>query len=96
MSTPKSKAHGWLTVNLGILELSCRNMIIKEHVNLAKRAIFGLGKAKPTPNVAEKVGASIKETSFGSPIPSLAVEKRQHSSQISEEFCCGWRRKTYR
>jgi hypothetical protein len=64
-------------------------MIIKEHVNLAKRAIFGLRKAKPAPNVAEKVGASIKETSFGSPIPSLAVEKRQHSSHISEECCRG-------
>jgi hypothetical protein len=50
-------------------------MIIKEHVNLAKRAIFGLRKAKPAPNVAEKVGAGIKETSFGSPIPSLAVDK---------------------
>jgi hypothetical protein len=65
------------------------NVIIEEHVNLAKGAILGLRKAEPAPNVAEKVGASIKETSFGSPIPSLAVEKRQHSSQISEKFCCG-------
>lgn len=56
-------------VDLGVLELSRRNMIIKEHVNLAKRAIFGLRKAEPAPNVAEKVGASIKQTRFGSPIP---------------------------
>ena len=52
------------------------NMIIKKHVNLAKGAILRLRQAEPAPNVAEKVGASIKEASFGSPIPSLAVDKK--------------------
>jgi len=56
-------------VDLGILELSRVNVIIKEHVNLSKRAILGLRKAEPAPKVAEEVGAGIKETSFGSPIP---------------------------
>ena len=51
------------------------NVIIKEHVNLAKRAILGLGKAEPAPKVAEKVRASIKETSFSSPIPGLEEDE---------------------
>jgi hypothetical protein len=71
----RSRVNEQLTVHLGILELSRGNAIIEEHVNLTKGAILGLRKAEPAPNVAEKVGAGIKETSFGSPIPSLAVDK---------------------
>lgn len=52
-----------------MFELSRRNVIIKEQVNFAKRAVLGLGKAEPTPNVAEKVGAGVKEGGFGSPVP---------------------------
>jgi hypothetical protein len=52
-----------------MLELPRRNFIIKEQINLAKRAVLGLGKAEPAPNVAEKVCASVKEPGFGTPIP---------------------------
>lgn len=69
LPTTRSKGYERLTVNLGILELSRRNVIIKEQVNLAKRAVLGLGKAVPAPNIAEKVGACVKEPGFGSPIP---------------------------
>jgi hypothetical protein len=46
-------------------------VIIEKHVNLAKSAILRFRKAEPAPQVTEKVGAGIKETSFGSPIPGL-------------------------
>lgn len=58
-----------LTVNLSILELSRRNAIIKEQVNLAEGAVLGLGKAEPAPDIAEKVCAGVKEAGFGSPVP---------------------------
>jgi hypothetical protein len=58
-----------LTVNFGVLELSCRDFIIEEHVNLAKCTVFCLGEAKPTPDIAKKVCTGIKETCFGTPVP---------------------------
>jgi hypothetical protein len=44
-------------------------MVIEEQVNLTKRAVFGLRKTEPAPDVAEEVCSSIEETSFGSPVP---------------------------
>lgn len=41
----------WLTVNLSMFELSGRNMILKQNINLAKGTIFGLRKPEPAPNV---------------------------------------------
>jgi hypothetical protein len=65
----EAKAQERLTVNFGIFEHSRWNVIIKQQVNLAECAVLGLGKAEPAPDVAKKVGAGVKETSFGSPIP---------------------------
>ena len=52
-----------------MFELSRMDMVIEQQVNFSKRTILGLGKAEPTPYVTEKVGTSVKETGFGTPVP---------------------------
>ena len=49
-----------LTINICMLELSCRNFIIKKQVNLAKCAVLRLRKTKPTPDIGEEVRPCIK------------------------------------
>ena len=68
----KGAKQAWeqLTINSGVLEFPCGNVVVEEQVNLAKSAILRLGKTKPTPNVADKVGSRVEESGFGSPIPS--------------------------
>lgn len=56
----RSRVDASLTVNLGVLELSSRNLVIEKHVDLAKGAILGLGKAEPAPDVAQKVSACVE------------------------------------
>jgi len=69
LPTARPKVRGRLTINFGVLELPCRNLVVEEQVDLAKGAVFGLGKAEPAPYVAEEVSTSVEETSFGSPVP---------------------------
>lgn len=58
-----------LTVDFSILELSSRNTILEQQIDLAKRAAFGLWQTEIAPNQAQDVGPRIKETGFGTPIP---------------------------
>lgn len=46
------------------------NVVVEEQVNLTKAAVLRLRKTEPTSNVAEKIGSSVEESGFGSPIPS--------------------------
>jgi hypothetical protein len=52
-----------------MFELPSRDVVVEEQVDLAKCAVFGLRKPEPAPDEAKKVGASVEETSFGSPVP---------------------------
>jgi hypothetical protein len=65
----RNKARERLTVNFRVLKLPRRNVIIKKQVDLAKGAVFSLGKAEPAPYITEKIGASVEKSGFGSPIP---------------------------
>lgn len=62
-----------LTVDLGLLEFPCRDVVVEEQIDLAKCAILGLGEAEPAPEVAKEIGARVEETSFGTPIPGYMI-----------------------
>lgn len=71
-----------LTVYFSILKLSCWNFIIKEQVNLAKGAVLGLGKAEPTPDIAEEIGSGIKESGFCAPVPCYEFDVSNKSELL--------------
>ncbi len=75
-------ASGQLTVNLGALELSCRNTMIEQQVNFPEGTVLGLRKSEPAPQVTQKICACIEETGFGSPIPSW--QKSQPQLEIDQ------------
>jgi len=60
-----------LTINLGVLELPCGDLVLKEQVDLAERAVLGFREAEPAPEVAQEVGSGVEQTSLGSPVPSF-------------------------
>lgn len=60
-------------VHCGILELACGDVVVEHQINLSKGAAFRLRQAKPAPDVAQKVGAGIEQTSFGAPIPGWSL-----------------------
>ena len=68
MTLENNRGEG-LTVNHGVFELPCWNMVVEQQVNFTKGTIFGLGKAVPAPDVAYQVRAGVEETSFSSPVP---------------------------
>lgn len=74
-----------LTINLGMLELSCMDVVVEEQVNLSESAVLRLRKAEPTPDVAEKVGACIEQTCFGSPVPCYDVHGQRF--RYTKEWC---------
>jgi hypothetical protein len=52
-----------------MFELPCMHAIVEKNVNFTKGAVFGLGEPEPTPDIAQKVGPSIEQTGFGTPVP---------------------------
>ena len=52
-----------------MFEFSSKDAVVEKQVDLTKSAVFGLRKAEPAPNKAEKVCTSIEETGFSTPIP---------------------------
>jgi hypothetical protein len=58
-----------LTVSFCSLELSCRDLVFEQQVNLAETTIFSFWQAEPAPDVAKQIRAGVKETGFGAPIP---------------------------
>ena len=62
-------AKGQLTINFRILELSRRDLVIEEQVDLTERSVLGFWEAVPAPDVAEQIRAGVEETGFGSPVP---------------------------
>lgn len=59
-----------LTVDSSVLELAGGNLVLEENVKFSECAVLGLGKSEVAPGVAEEVGASVEETSLGSPVPA--------------------------
>jgi hypothetical protein len=43
--------------------------IVEKNVNFTKGAVLGLGEPEPAPDIAQKVGPSIEQTGFGTPVP---------------------------
>jgi hypothetical protein len=52
-----------------MLELPRWNTVIEQHVELAKSAVLAFWEAEPAPNVAQKVGSGVEQSSFGTPVP---------------------------
>jgi hypothetical protein len=62
-----------LTVHFAAFEFPCGNFVLKEQINLSKGPVLGLRQTEEAPSETQKVGASIEQSSFGTPIPSCLV-----------------------
>lgn len=62
-----------LTVDSSVLELAGGNLVLEENIEFSECAVLGLGKSEVAPSVAQEVGACVKETSLGPPVPAYGM-----------------------